>query len=504
MVRGLAIDAESGFEGQILPLTSASIRRGILWNAAGQVAARVLSLLFLPVLARLIAPRGFGLFAIGSAVLLLASVLADIGVASALIQRQQDTRANASAAFYMNALAVVLFGVGILVLSVPIARFYEQPAVRPFLSGMTAAFVVRGLVVVHEAYLRKRMLFRRLQLIGIASVLASGTVSVFLAWFGLGGWSLVWGLLAGNCVYAGLVLAGSGMPLSMSPYIRRWRDLFAFGRWVLLARITTWVLQTADNLAVGKFLGPTDLGAYALAWNYGLIPFGLIGDSIGQAMFPAYSRLQIDRERLEALLMTTVRITAVMSLPMAGILLFSGGDVLVALLGPRWIQAGPPFHVFAVVYTSAVFVVSFPRVYEALNRPIINLYIALGGLPVLVGGTAIGLRFGIFGVAVGISVMMVELTCLQVFAMSKVTSLSVGTILGGLWPPALCVGLGIAAGSLPFMLLRSLLPSLAVDAAASLVMLAFYLLTLRHLFPSLWSEGLSQARAVLDASRVRR
>jgi O-antigen/teichoic acid export membrane protein len=372
---------------------------------------------------------------------------------------------------------------------------------RRLLPLLMATFLIRGSMAVHEAYLRKRILFRRLQLINIASVVAYGTVAVALAWWGAGGWSLAWGLLAGSCTYAGLVLAGSGMPLSLNPHLRYWRDLFAYGRWVFLGGVATWLLQTGDNLAVGKFLGPANLGVYALAYSYGLLPFMLIGGAVAQAMFPAYSRLQEDYDQFQALVMKIVRMSAVVSLPIAGAFLFAAGDVLVALLGPRWTQVGPPFRVFAVVFTAGMFTASFPRVYDALNRPIINLYLALAALPVMVAGTAIGLRMGVLGVALGISAMMIELCGLQVFAVSRTTGLSIRRIMGGVWPPALCASLGVAAGMLPFVLLRADLPSLGVDAAASLVMFGVYVLGLRRFFPSWWSEALSQGRAVFAGSR---
>jgi O-antigen/teichoic acid export membrane protein len=232
-----------------------------------------------------------------------------------------------------------------------------------------------------------------------------------------------------------------------------------------------------------------------------LLPFILIGGAIAQAMFPAYSQLQAQPAQLHALIRKIVRMTAAVSLPLAGMFLFAAGDLLVALLGPKWMQAGPPFRVFAVVFTAVMFTASFPRVYDALNRPVVNLYIALAALPGLVAGIAIGLRWGVLGVAFGISAMALELTCLQVLAVSRTTGLSARAVMSEVWPPAVCVGLGIAAGALPFVLLRADLPNLARDAVASLVMFGIYMLGLRRFFPSRWSEALSQGRAVLAGSR---
>jgi O-antigen/teichoic acid export membrane protein len=497
------MDTEPWPEEQVAPFPSASIRHGILWNTAGQVASRILNLLFILVLARLLTPRDFGLVAIGTAIIAFATVLTDIGVGSALVQRQHDIRDNASAAFYMNALAVLLLGGSLLLLSGPIARFYGQPAVSRVLPLLIAAFLVRGLMATHEAYLRKRMLFRRLQLINVSSVAAYGGLAVLLAWLGAGVWSLAWGVLLGACVYASLVLAGSGMPLSLNPHFRRWRDLFAFGRWVFLGGMLTWVLQSGDNLAVGKFLGPSALGVYSIAYGYGLLPAALVGGAVAQALFPAYARLQGDLDQLRTLVSRIVRLSAAVCFPMAGAFLFAAGDVLVALMGPKWTRVGPPFHVFAVVFSAALFTASFPRVYDAVDRPIVNVYIALAALPVMIAGTVIGLNFGVFGVSLGIAAMLIEMVLLQVFALSTTIGLSMRGIADDVWPPAACVGLGVAAGTVPFLLLRADLPRLAGDAIACVVMSAVYVLAMGRFFPSVWSEAVAQAHAVLGRPRTR-
>lgn len=484
------------------PFAPSAVRGGILWNTAGQVAARALGFAIVLILARLVVPRDFGLIAIGNVFIAFVAVVTDIGVGSALVQRESNLRANASAAFYMNALMILVFGAGLLLLSGSIATFYRESSVRGLLAVLTVAFLVRGWSAVHEAYLRRRMLFRRLQLINLASILAYGVAAVALAWIGEGAWSIAWGTLLEGCVYAGLVVAASGMPLSPSLHLHRWGDLFSYGRWVFLGGVATWALQSGDNLAVGKFLGAGDLGAYSIAYAYGLLPASLIGAAVAQALFPAYARLQGDLVQLRDLIVKIVRVSAVVCLPIAGVFLFAGRDVLIAALGPRWAPAGRPFQVFAVMFTALLFTASFPRVYDAVNRPIVNLYVALAALPVMVAGTVIGLHFGVLGVALGISVMLVEMGVVQIVAVSRTTGLSAGVILAAVWPAAACAILGVAAGAAPLLLLRQDLAPLAADAIACAVLLAVYILAVRRLFPALSAEAWAQVRAVLATLRA--
>jgi O-antigen/teichoic acid export membrane protein len=61
----------------------------LLWNGAGLAAARLISLVRFVVLARLLAPDDFGLLAIAWVVIELLLTLTDVGMVTALVQRER-------------------------------------------------------------------------------------------------------------------------------------------------------------------------------------------------------------------------------------------------------------------------------------------------------------------------------------------------------------------------------------------------------------------------------
>ncbi len=470
------------------------IRSGVKWNTAGQLASRFASLLFGLVLARVLDPESFGLFGLANSVVALGLVFSDIGVGQALVQRQRDIRENAAAAFFMNLVAVALFAIMMILISGPAASFYDQPVVQPLLITLSGAFFIRGLVAVHEAYMRKRMRFRRLQVINIAGVVVYGCVAIVLSASGAGAWSLVLGVLAGNVVYAVAVLIGSGMPLSLRLHLERWRGLFVFGGTLLLGSLVWSIVVNGDNLAVGKLLGPQALGVYVIAYNYGLLAAITIGGAIAQVMYSAFVRVQADLRQMAALLFKAIRAIALVSMPLAIVALFASRDALVWLLGDKWAAAGPPIQVFLTTFTFLMFVAPFPVVYLAVNRPTINLLFAVGTVPVLVLAIAIGYRYGVTGVAVGVAVMMTLHDAAHVVVVSRILGVRVKETLDQVRAPAIASAAALALSGLVFLATPAF-PFRAVLAGG--IALPIALVVLRFGFPTTWREGVAEVRLLV-------
>src|SRR6266566_8146940 len=100
---------------------------GVFVTMASQVAQFLLSLAYIMVLARLLTPRDFGLFAMVTAVMGYLMVFKDAGLSTATVQREGITQAQVSNLFWIN---VFLSGAVALVLAVGaplVAWFYREP-----------------------------------------------------------------------------------------------------------------------------------------------------------------------------------------------------------------------------------------------------------------------------------------------------------------------------------------------------------------------------------------
>lgn len=210
--------------------------RGVIWSGVERFSTQAVQLVVNILLMRLLVPGDFGLIAEIFIFIQLAQLLIDSGFSTALIQRKDRNDLDFSTIFYFN-LAVSLICYGILFLGAPlISRFYNEPVLTPLVRVLGLNFVIGALVAVPRTMLTIEIRFKEQSIISLAAALVSGAIAVWLAFMGMGVWSLVVQTLLSVCVQAILTWI-----------IVRWLPKSGF---MGAAEINAWLqLQTVDIIA---------------------------------------------------------------------------------------------------------------------------------------------------------------------------------------------------------------------------------------------------------------
>src|SRR5205807_5098857 len=122
--------------------------------------------------------------------------------------------------------------------------------------------------------------------------------------------------------------------------------LIRFGGGVTLVGMVGMAMGYTDNLFVGAVLGPTSLGIYSLGYR---LPEILIVDviaAVGLVLFPAFSMFQ--RPALRTAALAATRYVALISLPIAVILLTLADPLVLVLFGHRWHEASHVIQILAI------------------------------------------------------------------------------------------------------------------------------------------------------------
>src|SRR5262249_54088600 len=138
--------------------------------------------------------------------------------------------------------------------------------------------------------------FRSLAMVEIASTFISGVLGVGAAAMGAGYWALVVQTVSFEAMYLLLIVWISGLP-DVSWSATAARRVWSFGSRVMAADLVNYVWSNSDKFLVARFLGPTPLGIYSLAFRVHQLTFGVLG-RVGQVVLPTFARLQDDREHL--------------------------------------------------------------------------------------------------------------------------------------------------------------------------------------------------------------
>jgi PST family polysaccharide transporter len=298
-------------------------------------------------LARLIAPRDYGLVTMVTTFSFLLVGCASNGLPEAVVQSRQVTRRLANNLFWIYIALGLVCSAGFAGIGPLLAKFYGEPSLVGLTAGLAFSIFFAFLPVVHFALLQKAMMFSATARNEIYSRAASVLVSIALAWRGWGCWALV----VGACAYPFVLMLLTWNLCRWLPG-RPCRDaetgvLLRFAVHNQGHFSLNYGTSNTDNLLIGWRLGPRILGNYKRAYDLFCLAAAQLVSSTTIVAVSALSRVREDREQYTRYLTGAIAIIAFLGMGLAGNLTLVGRDVIRLLLGPNWDQAGWIFTFFA-------------------------------------------------------------------------------------------------------------------------------------------------------------
>lgn len=378
---------------------------GLRWTGSSQVVQQILNLGSSIVLARLLAPQDFGLLAMASVFTGVVFIVLDLGLGSAIVQTKDLEERQISSVFWMNVLVGLVMTVLVILLSWPIAAFYNSPRVQPIIVGLSLNFFVFSLGSTQQALLTRRMNFRSLELRTLGGHLAGTICGVALAFWGYGVWSLVARILITGLVGMILLWSVSGWRPSWSFCWADVRPLVGFSNDVLAANLLGYVGTNADNLLIGRFVGVNDLGYYALAYHIMRLPVQRFSQVLVKVLFPALSRLQEDLEKVKRSWFRAARLTGAVTIPMMSGLIALAPQLIPVVYGEQWLPAVPVLQVLCVIGAVQSITIINSSVLLALGKSRLRLKLIFLSIAFALASFVVGLPFGIMGVATSFTIV---------------------------------------------------------------------------------------------------
>ncbi len=472
---------------------------GIVWMLSASGLQALLRIGILAILARLLTQEEFGLANAGLTIVSFATIISQLGLNRAIVQRPELTEAHLRTAATVFTFTSTVMGVAMVVAAPQIASLLRMDALTPVIRVIALSFPLQGMVIVPAALLQRRLHFRRFASINVLSYLGGfGVVGIALALAGMGGRALIGASLAQALILTGCVLAVQ--PFPKRPLIDRAAlgELVYYGGGHTIARLLNQTGGEADNLIVGRWLGAEALGVYGRAYQMLVFPVNLFSGVLNNVLFPSFSKLQDDIPRLGRAYRHAVAATSLAYLPLSVALVVLAPELVAVLLGPNWTDVVLPFQILA-----AGLLFRGSKVNLAVAHATGAVYSRAwreGIFGVLVvAGALIGLRWGVAGVAAGVLIALFVSYMLMTQLVLSLTAVSWRDYLATNAPAARVAAVTLAATWPLTNLLRgwNTPPLLTVFGAGALA--AGVLLVLAYLLPRqfLGDEGLWMFDTVL-------
>ena len=340
------------------------ILSGIFWQALERVGVLGLQFVIGIILARLLSPEDFGVLAVMMVAITLCQVFVDSGFSTALIQKKDMDALDCNSVFYINIVtALVIYGV--LFVTAPfIGKFYDAPAISPYLRVLALVIVIRALALVQNAILNKKMLFNLNCRISWLALLVSGIAGVILAYRNCG----VWALVVQQLMYAFIVAVLQWFWVKWRPKLlfdfNRVVSLFRFGWKLFCSAFLNTLYNELNSIVIGKLFSLKTLSFYQQGRFIPMQMMSVVNLTMNNVMLPAFSTLQDKREEMRLLARRMLRITAFLLFPLMGILCITALPLVTVIFTEKW----APCAVF--LQLSTLMVVFWPL--HSLNLQIIT------------------------------------------------------------------------------------------------------------------------------------
>jgi O-antigen/teichoic acid export membrane protein len=392
-----------------------------------QAVKMVLQVLSVAVLGRLLLPRDFGLLAMVMSVTAFIGRFKDLGLSNATVQRPKITHGQVSGLFWINCALSAAVALIVATLAPFIAWFYHEPRLLAITLALSGNFIFSGLTVQHQALLRRQMQFKTTAVIDMVSMASGVATGIVMAGLHFGYWSLV-GAQFGTSI-TGCALVWTNCRWRPGAFQRRvgLRPMLSFGGHTTGFSVLNYFTRNFDNILIGRVLGSAPLGIYSRAYALLMLP-GQVNQPLAAVLLPGLSRLQNNPSEYRKLFLRAVGAISLMSVPIVVFAFFFADDVILVLLGPRWIAVARIFQLLAPAAAVGAMVFAPNWLSQSLGRPAQQFRYALISAPVCIAGFLVGIRWGVEGVATSFSVTFVGLLWAYIWYATRNSPISFSSV----------------------------------------------------------------------------
>ena len=413
--------------------TAARIISGVAWTGGARFVSQLVAWMVSIVVVRILHPGDYGLLAMAMVLTGFIGLFAELGLGWAMVQAPQVDMPTLRSVLGLVLLANGLLFALLFALAPLAAEFFGEKALVDIVRALALQLLIAAPAVIPDALLQRDLEFKSRSMVEVTATATTAAATLFLAVAGFGVWSLVWGSLLGSTWRTGGIMRARPFLQPPSFAFGNLRGLFRFGGYVAVARAALYVCLQADMIVAGRLLGKDQLGYYSVAMQLASLPLQRVSAVLNEVAFPAFSRLQDERERMASYLATSIGLIGLFAFPIFWGVAAVAPEIVDVFLGERWQPAVLPLQLLAVVMPLRMIGQLMPPTLQAIGRARMVAANQLLACCLLTGAFIVGAQHGIIGLSVAWLVAYPVVFVVQLMTWLPVTGISaprLGMIMG--------------------------------------------------------------------------
>lgn len=408
-------------------------------SGGATIISKVLGTISAVVLARLLNPIDFSIIGISMVLLGFVNQFSDAGFYAAVVQRKDKIKEAQYTGFYLRLVLSFLVALMLFFLAPLWAKFYDAKVITNVVRISLISILIAPFSFIPATHFLRELQFKKSAIIGISRNITYALVTVILAFLGFRYWSIIWGTVIGSLVNVliACIIYPWKFKFIFNPRIAK--DLFNFGKFILLSGLVLFAISNIDNMLIGKVSGMVLLGYYVIAYKWGLWVSDNLATIIGSVMFPTFSKIQDDLERLKKGYLQSLKYFSIIIFPASLGLLVIAPEFIKVVLSPKWIPATIPMQILCIVGLFQSLSTLDRNFFVSKGKPEINTKLDTLFLIILVILLYPLVRLlGISGAGIAVLISALTVKIFQYLTIRRLINLKLRNILQMIFTPFFC------------------------------------------------------------------
>lgn len=400
-----------------------SIKRGVVAAGGGFTGSLLrigVQLAATLVIARLLGPTVYGVYAIAASVVGFAGFFSDFGVSYSLIQKPEVTSDDERICFSWSVFLGLIVALALVAIAPLLAVFFRTPDATGAIRWLSIALLAQSISSLPANLLRRQLRNKTLQIRqAIAYFLGYVVVGIPAAYAGAG----IWALVAAWIVQAWItvVLLHAARPVDIKPLFmaKGAAGLLFGGGLVFLTNLLNWTLVNIDRAVVGRIFSNHAMGVYANAMNLSWQGTTAAHVNVQSVFFASLRHATGNSVKVWAAARSLFQIVIFLIAPAFVALSAMGTTLVHALFGTAWLAAAPLFSVLMLGMPAYLVLAIATPIIWAIGRPRNEVLLQLPLLPVWIGTVAWAAQQSMEAVAVAVVVMYILRAAILLWGMAR-------------------------------------------------------------------------------------